>query len=424
MEIDVASMEGTAYSDLMESLGSDATKYVYRGNLASFMAAVPDGVFVKYAGAPPKSRGIEDVCEAFVGLARSNPDAAKAAVRSYVKGLKGLVERGKMSPNTVPNKIKPVKALLAASEIDVSWRVINKMMPPPVKSRDRAYTREELQAMLAGSSSLTDKVIVLLFSSGGFRIGAWDYFCWEDLAPVGDPPEGAALRVYRGYPEEYWTFVTPEAHGAMGLYRKEWKYRFGDEPRGGDPLLASVRYDRPVRINARGVKARVTKIVARAGLRPPGEGRRMHAVKLDHGFRKYFNTMLRRAKVNYLDKEDMMGHKVGLESHYERYNEEDFERFPEYKKAIPFLTVSDEERLRIEAAAKQARIDELTALRRKEAEGREKIRSLKKQAVGERELRGRVFEMIEEFMSRTPGGRPCARCGAAHEGECSGGVPG
>jgi len=58
--------------------------------------------------------------------------------------------------------------------------------------------------------------------------------------------------------------------------------------------------------------------------------------------------MLRRAKVDYLDKEDLMGHKVGLETHYERYQEEDFERFPEYQKAILFLTISDEERIRLE----------------------------------------------------------------------------
>jgi len=58
--------------------------------------------------------------------------------------------------------------------------------------------------------------------------------------------------------------------------------------------------------------------------------------------------MLRRAKVDYLDKEDMMGHKVGLEKHYERYQEEDFERFPEYQKAIPFLTISDDERIKLE----------------------------------------------------------------------------
>ena len=400
----MASMERAAYSDMMASLGSAETRRSYGGNLATFMAAVPDGVFEKYAGARPCSRGIEDMCEAFVGLARANPDAAKAAVRSYVKGLKELVEKGEMSPNTVPNKIKPVKALLAASEIDVSWKAIDRMMPPPVKSRDRAYTREELQAMLAGSSGLTDKVIVLLFSSGGFRVGAWDYLCWSDLVPVGDPPEGAALRVYRGYPEEYWTFITPEAYGIVDLYRKEWKHRFGQEPGGADPLLVSVRYETPVRLGSNSVKARVSKLVARVGLRPPGDRRRRHEVSLDHGFRKYFNTMLRRAKVDYLDKEDMMGHKVGLESHYERYNEEDFERFPEYKKAIPLLTVSDEERLRAETRAKQAKIDELTALRRREADGRKRIKSLKKEAAGERELRGRVYEMVEEIMGRFEGG--------------------
>ena len=140
---------------------------------------------------------------------------------------------------------------------------------------------------------------------------------------------------------------------------------------------------------------------------------------IDHGFRKYFNTMMRRAKVDYLDKEDMMGHKVGLESHYERYNEEDFERFPEYRKAVPFLTVSDEERLRVEARAKQAKIDELTALRRREEAGRKRIKSLKKEAAGERELRDRVFEMVEEIVGRLRDG-PCASCGGEHGGACPG----
>jgi len=54
-----------------------------------------------------------------------------------------------------------------------------------------------------------------------------------------------------------------------------------------------------------------------------------------------------------------MGHKVGLERHYERYQEEDFERFPEYQKAIPFLTISDEERLQLENQQKQEEINQL-----------------------------------------------------------------
>jgi len=75
--------------------------------------------------------------------------------------------------------------------------------------------------------------------------------------------------------------------------------------------------------------------------------------------------MLRRAKVDYLDKEDMMGHKVGLEKHYERYQEEDFERFPEYQKAIPFLTISDEERIRLENEKLKEEKSEVTKIQMK-----------------------------------------------------------
>jgi len=120
-------------------------------------------------------------------------------------------------------------------------------------------------------------------------------------------------------------------------------------PNDDDPLIASTRFDKPKRLHQKGVRARVDKIVTKIGLRDQlQKGKRRYEVKLDHGFRKYFNTMMRRAKVDYLDKEDMMGHKIGLEQHYERYQEEDFERFPEYQKAIPFLTISDDERLKLE----------------------------------------------------------------------------
>ena len=163
-----------------------------------------------------------------------------------------------------------------------------------------------------------------------------------------------------GDPEEYWTFITPEACKALSLYKEEWKSRFLKYPANDDPLIASTRFDRPVRLKSKGVRSRVAKIVTKIGLRDGiKKNQRRYEVKLDHGFRKYFNTMMRRAKVNYLDKEDMMGHKVGLEQAYERYQEEDFERFPEYQKAIPFLTISDEERLRIESTQKQEDIEGL-----------------------------------------------------------------
>ena len=134
-----------------------------------------------------------------------------------------------------------------------------------------------------------------------------------------------------------------------------------------------------------GVRKRVDKVVHDIGLRPPLPlGKRRHEVQLDHGFRKGFNTNLRRAKVDYLDKEDMMGHKIGLEKHYERYNEEDFERFPEYQKAIPFLTISDTERIRFENEQLHGRIsdaqvmqDEIERLRQSSNYVLEQLKELK-----------------------------------------------
>jgi len=190
-----------------------------------------------------------------------------------------------------------------------------------------------------------------MFSSGGFRLESWDYFTWKDVIFFKDGKnyKGAALRIYRGDPESYFTFITPEACKALEIYRENWKADIGVYPKPDDPLIKSIRYPVIRRLNQKGVRKRIDKVVTDIGLRPTlPENQKRHEVQLDHGFRKYFNTMLRRAKVDYLDKEDMMGHKVGLEKHYERYQEEDFERFPEYQKAIPFLTISDEERILLE----------------------------------------------------------------------------
>ncbi len=172
---------------------------------------------------------------------------------------------------------------------------------------------------------------------------------------------GGALLIYANDTEQYWTHITPEACKYLKMYQEKWKSDIGVYPKDDQPLLKAVKYPTIHRLNSTGVKKRIEKIVKSIGMRQAlPEGKKRYDVPLDHGFRKYFNTMMRRAKVNYLDKEDMMGHKVGLERHYELYPEEDFERFPEYQKAISFLTIPDEDRLRLENQQKQEEIEEIT----------------------------------------------------------------
>lgn len=314
----------------------------------------------------PNCQQVGTLARSFVMLARKDPSLAQNIIAEYIKEEKKLVAAKELNPNTLPNHIKPIKSLLDANGIPIHWKSLHKLFPREQKTEDRAYTKEELQRMMEVVPSITDKLIIQMYSSGGFRLGAWDYFTWKDVTffkNIDGSYKGAALRVYGGDPESYWTFITPEACKTLETYKEAWKSQTGKYPKDNDPLIMSIKFRGIRRLNAKGVRKRMDKIVTKIGLRPPlVAGKKRHEIPLDHGFRKYFNTMMRRAKVNYLDKEDMMGHTTGLEKHYERYNEEDYERFSEYQKAIPFLTISDTERVRYE---NQKLVEEKTELEKK-----------------------------------------------------------
>ena len=64
-----------------------------------------------------------------------------------------------LSPNTFPSHVKP----------------IHRLYPRGSVSKDRAYTKEELHNMIELAIDLTDKVIITVFSSAGFRLEAWNY---------------------------------------------------------------------------------------------------------------------------------------------------------------------------------------------------------------------------------------------------------
>ena len=399
MELNLVKMQDSAYENFIESIRSPQTKRNYKRDIQVFLKLVPNSIFEENKITHKKPFQLEDRCEAFVILARKDPGIIKTMIKSYLVEIKRKVNSGDLSPNSVSNRIKPIKALLSANEVDISWKMINKMFPREVKSQDRAYTKKEIKDMLEHCTDIIDRLAILMFSSGGFRLEAWDYFCWRDVIPIGNDKEykGAALRVYRGDPEEYWTFITPEAYKVLLTYKEEWRSRFLRYPKDDDPLIASSRFDTPQRLRQKGIRARMDKIVTKIGLRSKQiKGTRRYEVKLDHGFRKYFNTMMRRAKVNYLDKEDMMGHKVGLEKHYERYAEEDFERFPEYEKVIPYLTISDEEQQKIELEKKQKELDEEKTVKLQLEKKVDEIKDLKQKMSSFEKIKEELREELKD----------------------------
>ena len=418
LDLEKITDEGIPYEKFLDGIKSPDTKRHYVNKIAKFLGEIPDRIYEELGCEAPGGT-VESRAECFVKLCRKNPRASTNIIAEYIKHFNEWVNDGRLSPNTIPNYVKPIRVLLDTNDVPIHWKRLRLLYPRKRNSQDRAYSREELQKMMMVARDITDKVILAMFSSAGFRLESWDYFTWSDVTFFKKEDgsfRGAALLVYRGDPESYWTFITPEACRYLSQYREKWRKDLGAYPEQNQPLIKVTDRLELKRLEQKGVRKRVENMAKEAGLRPPlPPGQNRYPVKLDHGFRKYFNTMLRRAKVNYLDKEDMMGHKVGLEKNYERYIEEDFERFPEYQKAIPLLTISDTERLRAELD--ESRRTTRKGQKRKSAENtkmRNEFRELFDLA--EKLKDAGVLEMIKKIQKcRTCDeaylGGQCPRCG-------------
>jgi hypothetical protein len=58
-------------------------------------------------------------------------------------------------------------------------------------------------------------------ASRGFKMGACNYSRWKHISPITNEKGeviAAKLLVYADEPEEYYTFITPEAYNAL----KDW----------------------------------------------------------------------------------------------------------------------------------------------------------------------------------------------------------
>jgi len=364
MEIKLEDIEGDAYQNFIDSIRNKETFRKYNSYLNHFLQLIPNDMYKRYLDYEPSSRDVQELATCFTTIAQKNVKISKSIIQAYVRDLKKQIEEKTLSAGTAKNRLKPIKALLNSNDIEISWYLVDKSLPLVGKSSDRAYTREELQLMMKRTVDLADKIIITGASSAGFRLEAWDYFTWSDIVIFYNEDstvKGGAIRVYHGDIEEYWTHTTPEFCKYVLLYKEEWKNRFFKYPTEKDPFLVSVRFPYPRRLRANGVKTRTVNFVSGIGMREklePGEKR--HEVMLDHGFRKYNNTMMRRAKVNLADLTDMQGRDAGSQQgSYEKYVEDDFERFSEYQKAIPLLTIDDTERKEVENQKLKAEKNEL-----------------------------------------------------------------
>ena len=101
----------------------------------------------------------------------------------------------------------------------------------------------------------------------------------------------------------------------------------------------------PEKLNSIGIKRLIERALWTQGLRTKlTNGKKRHEFQTDHGFRKWFKTQTEISGMKPINIEILMGHSVGLSDSYYRATES--ELLEDYLKAIDFLTINEENKLR------------------------------------------------------------------------------
>jgi integrase len=225
---------------------------------------------------------------------------------------------------------------------------------------DTAYTHSQIEVMLSTSSDLRQKVIVLLLTSTGMRVGAIHSLVLSNLKRVDVGTQCLyMIVVYELEEEEYYTFCSFECAIVIDQYL-EYRKRFGEVLKPNSPLIREefdhgdlFKSRTPRKLSNQYVMILVDRILVNAGIKTTklwtkGAKTELHPVKRCHGFRKFYVTNMKKANTDFSDREFLVGHKHsrGLDVNYDRTSEE--VRLQEYLKALDLLTISPENRLRKE----------------------------------------------------------------------------
>ena len=318
-----------------QSIRSEYTRKIYQFQMKKFMRFV----------------GVDSMEELLQGDLKS----IQEKIEDYIFYLKP-----KLNPNSMGAQISPILLFYAMNDIVLNKIKIRKMFPAKVKTQGfNAYTRKDIRTLLENTNKKRTKCVILIFCSTGCRVGALADLRMKDVLEVPNT-ECKCLRFYTGDREEYYGFLTPEATRMLNKFLKE-RADHGEKLQPDSPVISTYQnYNKPDGIKVKPISISdiyhvVNTIFVHLESRNQDIGGR-YAIPLLHGFRKYFNKVLKmRDGCNLSICEKLMGHSVtiSLDNHYLPMEKD--ELFVEFEKAIPELTIGEEERqlLRIKDLEKQ-----------------------------------------------------------------------
>ena len=316
----------------------------------------------------------------------------KAIQRNLEDYLIYLKELGN-SPNYIPKMFSPLELFYMMNEINLNTRRLHKMFPQKVKkSGYGSYSRNDIQLMLENTSKKRTKALILFLSSTGCRVGVLPDLKLKHVTNIDDCKK---IIAYADTTSEYITFMTPEASIAFDNYLEERQqdnerltlespafrkdYILGDVP--AEPMeTGTIR--NAVYVTLKNVPRTRTRNSSRFN------------IQIVHGLRKYFNVTLKSNDfTNISIAEKLMGHSttVQLDNSYAIFTEEVL--FKEYRKAIPSLTISNDERQKIVLEIKDNEIAELEEKNKEITELQKQVRELQNKTTSQgflEELKNRI----------------------------------
>jgi integrase len=329
---------GDSYLQFLDGIRSKYTKVAYKAALKQFC------------------NFIHMDTDKIITLAGKDNQAALDLLKQYLRYLKDLVEAEKLQPRSMITYFSGIKHFLVMNDIAFNWTKLQKMMPEVTTLPDRAYKKEEIEKMLSVADS-REKVVVLLLATNGMRVGALADLQLQHLTPIKNRNKliAARLLVYPNTSSEYVTIITPECYHAIDRYL-DYRVRNHEILTPESPLVRNVI----ARIPSKADKQRkakklsvssflliVHRLLLESGVRKL-EDRRRYEVKMDHGFRKFFNVQCKNAGVDPMYKEWLQGRSVGMDDVYHRPDNYEELLLQEYLKVVNSLTFNDAEVLKIE----------------------------------------------------------------------------
>jgi len=319
-----------AYKLFLNALNSPRTIIKYDRDLIKFM---------EFAGYSDYNSILQD-----------DSEIIQKHLEDYVMEIKTKTKKR----STVKGKLQAVELFLEVNKKMFYKRALHLMYPKETtkKGNEFPYTNEDILQMLKLLKKKRSIALVHFYASTGARPAVIDdpILRFKNVYPMSNGCK--AVFLYDESNEEYWAFLTPEASKALDDYVDE-RIFLGEKITQDSPVFTATRekwqaFD-PNNIHHLdhiALSGLMTRIRKDARIENHKTGNRFEK-GLFLGFRKRFNTILKiDSEINSNIAEKLMAHKRGLDGVYFKPIREDC--FKEFLKAIPQLTLSESERLKVE----------------------------------------------------------------------------